>query len=115
MQYIQTAMDLVKTSTSLCLKMPKRYTFFIATDLVKTAQDIYKDVVYLKTLHNDKELQSKVCDRCVARLEYLASMLNIAYLYAENKITDKQWDCWVGLITKEIALIKGIKKSLGSH
>lgn len=112
MQYVQTAIHLLKHSTAMCLKMPKRYTFVISTDLVKTAQEIFKDVVHILDTYNNDKLKIQLCERIIARLDYLSSMLNVAYVYAENKITDNQWEVWIGLIVKELGLIKGVKKKL---
>lgn len=113
MEYVKGAMDLVKYTTQKCLKLPKRLTFFISTDLVKISQDIYKDVIYIKTLYSpttDHENKRKeLVESAVAKLEYLASMLNILFAYAEKTFTEKQWDKWTEMIEREIALLKGIK------
>lgn len=94
MEYVKGAMDLVKYTTQKCLKLPKRLTFFISTDLVKISQDIYKDVIYIKTLYSpttDHENKRKeLVESAVAKLEYLASMLNILFAYAEKTFTEKQ-------------------------
>lgn len=113
MEYVKVGMDLVKYTTQKCLKLPKRLTFFISTDLVKTAQDIYKDVIYIKTLYSttsEHETKRKeLVESVVAKLEYLASMLNILFAYAETTFTENQWSKWTELIEREIALLKGIK------
>lgn len=114
MEYVKNAMELVKYTTQKCLKLPKRLTFFITTDLVKTVQDIYKDVIYIKTLytttaeHETKRIE--LVESATAKLEYLASMLNVLYAYAEKTFTEKRWEKWTELIEKQIALLKGLKK-----
>lgn len=113
MEYVKGAMDLVKYTTQKCLKLPKRLTFFISTDLVKISQDIYKDVIYIKTLYSptaDHESKRKeLVESAVAKLEYLASMLNILFAYAEKTFTENQWDKWTEMIEREIVLLKGLK------
>ena len=113
MEYVKVAVDLVKYTTQKCLKLPKRLTFFISTDIVKTAQDIYKDVIYIKTLYSttaEHETKRKeLIESAVAKLDYLVSMLYILYIYAEKTFTQSQWDRWTELIEREMVLLKGLK------
>lgn len=125
MQYVKIAQDLLKFTTQRCLKLPKRLTFFISTDLVKTAQEIYKTVLHIRSYYSRSDVSQKrldLCDYVLARLDYLASMLDILYIYApiqepsnvnKNKrmiMTPKTFERWVALIDEETLLIKGLIK-----
>ena len=111
LEYVSTSSDLLKYTIQRCLKLPKRLTFFITTKIVDTAHDIYKNVLYIEKLYYSKELEIRKTkiNKTIAVLEYLGSTLDILMIYAQAQFTEKQWEKWVGLINKEIALLKGIK------
>lgn len=111
LEYVSTSSDLLKYTIQKCLKLPKRLTFFITTKIVDTAHDIYKNVLYIEKLYYSKELEIRKTkiNETIAILEYLGSTLDILMIYAQAQFTEKQWEKWVGLINKEIALLKGIK------
>lgn len=111
LEYVSTSSDLLKYTIQRCLKLPKRLTFFITTKIVDTAHDIYKNVLYIEKLYYSKELEIRKTkiNETIAVLEYLGSTLDILMIYAQAQFTEKQWEKWVGLINKEIALLKGIK------
>lgn len=111
LEYVSTSSDLLKYTIQRCLKLPKRLTFFITTKIVDTAHDIYKNVLYIEKLYYSKELEIRKTkiNETIAILEYLGSTLDILMIYAQAQFTEKQWEKWVGLINKEIALLKGIK------
>lgn len=111
LEYVSTSSDLLKYTIQRCLKLPKRLTFFITTKIVDTAHDIYKNVLYIEKLYYSKELEIRKTkiNETIAVLEYLGSTLDILMIYAQAQFTEKQWEKWVGLIDKEIALLKGIK------
>ena len=50
-QFITTAGELLKHTTSNCLKFPKRMTFYCSIKLVDTAQNIYRDLIYANSLY----------------------------------------------------------------
>lgn len=111
LEYVSTSSDLLKYTIQRCLKLPKRLTFFITTKIVDTAHDIYKNVLYIEKLYYSKELEIRKTkiNETIAILEYLGSTLDILMIYTQAQFTEKQWEKWVGLIDKEIALLKGIK------
>ena len=47
-QFIATAQELVKFTTQKMLKTSKRLTFFITTDIAKSAQNVYKYAFKIK-------------------------------------------------------------------
>lgn len=110
-QFIQTAQNLMKYTLQKSLKLPKRYTFFISTDLVKTAQSIYKRVLIIQTLyeptpeHNVKKIE--LCEECIGLLNYLASQLDILKVYAPE-LKASAFIGWIALIDEEKKLLNGL-------
>lgn len=113
-QFITTAGELLKHTTSNCLKFPKRITFFISTDLVKTAQEIYRDLVYANSLYlftkEHAEKRKELFEKSLGYLDYLSSMLNVAIVYVPNT-KEAVWSKWTKLIDREKDLIKAVIKS----
>ena len=98
-QFVATARELVKYTTQKCLKLPKRLTFFISTDLVKTAQEIYKDAIYIKTLYQIEYINERImlCEKCISRCEYIASMLDIVKIYTPE-LPEKIFTRWIEIL-----------------
>lgn len=113
-QFITTAGELLKHTTSNCLKFPKRITFFISTDLVKTAQEIYRDLVYANSLYlftkEHAKKRKELFEKSLGYLDYLSSMLNVAIVYVPNT-KEAVWSKWTKLIDREKDLIKAVIKS----
>lgn len=110
-QFVATARELVKYTTQKCLKLPKRLTFFISTDLVKTAQEIYKDAIYIKTLYQIEYINERImlCEKCISRCEYITSMLDIVKIYSPE-LSEKNFTRWIEILDYEISLLKGLIK-----
>lgn len=110
-QFIQTAQQLVRYTLQKSLKLPKRYTFFITTDLVKTSQEIYKNVLKMQVLYSPTEEHKKrkveLCEECLGLLSYLESQLDLVIAYTKE-ITENAFDKWVELIETEKRLLKGL-------
>lgn len=112
MQYVKTAQDLLKYTTQKGLKMPKRLTFIITQDLIKTAQDIYKGVLFIKSVYANKTMLNKrmeQCEFCIARLNYLSSQLDLVKVYVPQ-FTSQVFERWQKLIQDETLLIQGLVK-----
>lgn len=114
-QYIQTAQNLMKFTLQKSLKLPKRYTFFISTDLVKTAQDVYKKVMIIQTLYSqtsEHDLKKvELCEESIGLLNYLTSQLDIVKVYCPN-LQENTFIKWLELIEEEKRLLKGLIKKL---
>ena len=109
MEYVTNARTLMRYSMQKCLKLPKRYTFFIATDFVKTTQDIYKSTLDIEK-HYGEEYNAWRRDKCkttISLCQYLNTQIDIIKEYA-LKLTDKQICYWLDIIEKEIKLLNGI-------
>ena len=113
LEYVNTARELVKYTTARCLKLPKRITFFISTKLVDATHEIYSNVLHIQSLYSKteehKQKRLELIEASLAKLNYLASMLDILYIYTENKMTDNQFETLSKMIYKETALLKGLK------
>ena len=113
-QFITTAGELLKHTTSNCLKFPKRMTFYCSIKLVDTAQNIYRDLIYANSLHLFTEEHAKkrkeLFEKSLGYLDFLSSMLNIAIVYVPNT-KETVWSKWTKLIDREKDLIKAVMKS----
>lgn len=108
-EYVTNARNLMKYSIQKCLKFPKRYTFFISVDFVKTAQDIYKATLDIEKHYGDeyKEWRRDKCKTTISLLQYLNSQIDIIKEYKFD-LTDKQICYWLDMIEKEIKLLNGV-------
>ena len=113
-QFITTAGELLKHTTSNCLKFPKRMTFYCLIKLVDTAQNIYRDLIYANSLYLFTEEHAKkrkeLFEKSLGYLDFLSSMLNIAIVYVPNT-KETVWSKWTKLIDREKDLIKAVMKS----
>lgn len=111
MQYVQTARELLKYTLQRSLKFPKRYTFFVTTDLVKTAEDVYKRVCIIESLYTNteehKQKRIELSEECIGLLNYMASQLDIVKLLI-NDVPTKAFAKWIDIIDYEQVLLKGI-------
>ena len=124
-QYVETARNLLRFTTDRCLRLPKRLTFVITTDLIKTAQEIYKYVMEIRAIYSKNDYMQRRVDLCnivIARLDYLASNLDILQVYCpmgeptddkkkRKQLTPHTFERWVELIDEESLLIKGLINS----
>lgn len=109
MEYVTNARNLMKYSIQKCLKFPKRYTFFISVDFVKTVQEIYKATLDIEKHYGEeyKEWRRDKCKTTISLLQYLNSQIDIIKEY-KFSLTDKQICYWLEMIEKEIKLLNGV-------
>lgn len=112
MQYVQTARELLKYTLQQALKLPKRYTFFVTAELVRTAQEVYKKVCIIESLYSNtaehKVKRIELCEECIGILNYFVSQLNIVTLIPGSSL--ESIDKWTSMITYEQALLEGLVK-----
>ena len=113
-QFITTAGELLKHTTSNCLKFPKRMTFYCSIKLVDTAQNIYRDLIYANSLYlftdEHAKKRKELFEKSLGYLDFLSSMLNIEIVYVPNT-KETVWSKWTKLIDREKDLIKAVMKS----
>jgi len=115
-QFLQTSRELVKVSITRYNKCSKRMKDYMLQTFIIPVTKLYMDVFYVKKLYSKFDvnciLRVKLCEKILARLEYLSSMLDLYKVFdqASLEITDKQWDEWQNLINEDMMYISGLKK-----
>ena len=112
-QYLETAYNLEVYTIRQALKLPKRYTFFITTEIVRLASDCHNHVkaangIYPTNAH-EAQMRRDHLTAANAALQNLLSKIDIAKgLFS---IDGKALEKWVGLIADEARLIAAVKKA----
>ena len=57
LQFLDTARDLEIFTLRNCVKFPKRYTFFITTEIVRLSQSVYNNVKAANSIFPSGELE----------------------------------------------------------
>lgn len=115
MQFLETARQLEIYTLKQCVKFPKRYTFFITTEIVKLSQNIYNAVKSANSIYptNEAEVQLRrnyfIEAHC--NIQCLISQLSVAKELFMSNVEAKVWTTWLDLIEQEDKLITAIKKS----
>ena len=112
-QYLETAYNLEVCTIRQALKFPKRYTFFIATEIVRLASECHNNVkaangIYPTNAH-EAQMRRDYLTAANAALQNLLSKIDIAK--GLFPIDGKALEKWAGLIADEVRLIAAVKKS----
>lgn len=114
LQFLDTARELEIFTLRKCLKFPKRYTFFITTEIVKLSQSIYNNVKSANSVFpagiTEIELRKNYLIKANCDLQCLISQLDVAKEMFGNEIKSSVWCNWMDLIEREIKLISALRK-----
>lgn len=112
MEFIHNARSLQIYTIKTCVKLPKRYTFYLSQPIVQMTVNIHNDVKSANSIYptNQHEVQMRrdYLLRANATLYSLVSQIEVA-----AEILDLESDklkTWSKLIDAEIRLIKGVLK-----
>lgn len=114
-QFIDTARELEVLTLKNCLKFPKRYTFFITTEIVRLSQSVYNNVKSANSIYPTNQIEAQMrrdyftkanCD-----LQALISQLGIAKEIITTEMKATIWIEWMNLIEEEAKLISAVKKN----
>lgn len=113
MEFLDNAHKLKIYTIQQCVNFPKRYTFYVSTDIAQTANDILTNVKCGNSIFpsNSHEVQIRrdYFMRAYALTQALISQINTACelftIPAKNMIQ------WMGLIQSELKLIKGVMET----
>lgn len=115
MQFVDTARELEIYTLRYAVKFPKRYTFFITTEIVRLAQSVYNEVKSANSIFPTNAHEAELRRDCLIRannsLQCLISQLDIAKDAFCSEVEDKVWVRWMNLIIEESKLISAVKKS----
>ncbi len=119
-QFVETARKLEVHTLAQCLKIPKRYTFFLSTEIMRLASEVYNNVksansIFPSNQHEvqmrrDKLTEANNALQClVGKLGLLGDVLRKNP--SQFKGLDNALETWGNLIAEEAKLISGVKKS----
>jgi len=111
MEFLNTARRLEIFTIQKCVNtIPKRYTFFLAQNLARSATAVYEYVkkgnsVYPTNAH-EVQIRRDFFIKAYVELQSLVSQIEVAYelLHFDTKVLEE----WSKLISTEITLIKGV-------
>ena len=109
-QFVETARKLQVHTLEQCLKVPKRYTFYLTQKIMDHASAVYDEVTMANSIFpiNQHEAQLRR-DHLIAANAKLAGVL---WKNPENfKGFDNAFTVWGELIIEEAKLISGIRRS----
>ena len=114
-QFVDTARALEVLTLKNCLKFPKRYTFFITTELVRLSQSVYNNVKSANSIYptNQSEVQMRrdYLTKANCDLQALISQLGVAKEITSSEIKSTTWVEWMNLIEEEAKLISAVKRA----
>jgi hypothetical protein len=119
-QFVETARQLEIHTLAQCLKVPKRYTFFLSTEIMRLASEVYNHAKSANSIFpsNQHEVQMRRDKLTEANnsLQCLIGKLGLlADVLKKNpnsfKGLDNALEVWGNLISEEAKLIAGVKRS----
>lgn len=114
-QFVDTARALEVLTLKNCLKFPKRYTFFITTELVRLSQSVYNNVKSANSIYptnqNEVQMRRDYLIKANCDLQALISQLGVAKEITSSEIKSTTWVEWMNLIEEEAKLISAVKKA----
>jgi hypothetical protein len=119
-QFVETARLLEVHTLAQCLKVPKRYTFFLSTEIMRLASEVYNNAKAANSIFPSSKHEAQMRrDRLIETNNELQCLLGKLGLLADVlkknpngfKGLDNALETWGNLITEEAKLISGVKKS----
>lgn len=119
-QFVETARKLEVHTLAQCLKIPKRYTFFLSTEIMRLASEVYNNAksansIFPSNQHEAQMRRDKLTEannalQClIGKLGLLGDVLRKNP--SQFKGLDNALETWGNLIAEEAKLISGVKKS----
>lgn len=116
LQFLDTARDLEIFTLRNCVKFPKRYTFFITTEIVRLSQSVFNNVKAANSIFPSGELEVQLrrdyLTKANCDLQCLISQLDVAKEMFGEEVKSNTWCSWMDLIEKEAKLISAVKKKI---
>lgn len=119
-QFVETARKLEVHTLEQCLKVPKRYTFYLTQKIMDHASGVYDEVVMANSIYPTNEHEAQLRrDHLIAanaRLQALDRQLGllagVLWKNPENfKGFDHAFTVWGELVIEEAKLISGVRRS----
>ena len=119
-QFVESARKLEEHTLEQCLKVPKRYTFYLTQRIMGLASTVYEEVVAANSIYptnqHEAQLRRDHLTAANAALQALDRQLGllagVLWKNPENfKGFDDAFTVWGDLINEEAKLISGIKRA----
>lgn len=119
-QFLETARKLEAFTLRQCMKLPKRYTFYISQELFRLSAKIYDEVKSANSVFPANQHEAQVrrdhFTEANCAVQSMISQLEVAFevLQAsddEHKPSDKDCEEWMRMLLEEAQLLSAIKKS----
>jgi len=109
-EYVYNARILAKYTIQRCIHFSKKYTFYISTDISDLAKSVYDKVIRANAIFptNYDELKKRKNLLVDAKLDLISMVSKIELAQEIIKIKEGSIIHWLGLIDKEMKLIKGV-------
>lgn len=114
LQFLDTARQLEIYTLKHCVKFPKRYTFFITTEIVRLSQSVFNNVKSANSIFPSGQLEVAMRREFLTKancdLQCLISQLDVAKEMFGEEVKANTWCTWMDLIETEAKLISAVKK-----
>ena len=110
MEFLDNAHKLYIYTVQQCVNFPKRYTFYVSTEIAKTAGDILVSLksgnsIYPRNAH-EVQVRRDWFMKAYTQIQSLISLINAAH--EMFGISGKTLQRWMEMISAETNLIKGV-------
>lgn len=110
MEFLDNAHKLYIYTVQQCVNFPKRYTFYVSTEIAKTAGDILVSLksgnsIYPRNAH-EVQVRRDWFMKAYTQIQSLISLINAAH--EMFGISGKTMHRWMEMISIETNLIKGV-------
>lgn len=110
MEFLDNAHKLYIYTVQQCVNFPKRYTFYVSTEIAKTAGDILVSLksgnsIYPRNAH-EVQVRRDWFMKAYTQIQSLISLINAAH--EMFGISGKTMQRWMEMISIETNLIKGV-------
>ena len=113
-KFLDTAYDLELHTLKCCMKLPKRYTFFIGTELSRLASEVHNHCKMANSIYpmNEHEAQMRR-DHLIEANNCLQALIGKCSVVMElqHGLSEHALEHWADLMIDEGCLIAGAKKS----
>lgn len=114
-QFLDTARKIEIYTLQQIKKIPKRYTFLLATHIVELSQELYDNIKRANSIYpKDAEavaMRRKYFIEANGALQCLISQIDIVKEVSAGEIGDKQWVEWGRLLAEEARLIAKVMRT----
>lgn len=114
-QFVDTAFDLMAETVRLCLKAPKRLTFFLSVFLCREAylclSHVKKANSTFPTCKSEVQLRRNHLIEANNAVQALYSLIDVLWCFGCEALKGGEMENWLDMAEREAKLISGAKES----